>query len=243
MKSSLFFFLIKRKNIILKNLEEEERSFDESSKGQQLTFLALPKYLFFSLVYPLSFSIFSFFFSKKKKVSKQFFPLFYDEKKIYRIFVSYCFLRLSYDVKVASLINQRKYEFLEPVTSALHNYLSIDLCRDDFLRNRFSKNASTLRISNLYNIFQLLPGTYNRFFKNSNLDKFATKRRQTYRSKEACKDNRNDTREIENRNFLFGWREVFATSTVLQSLELLRVLSFFAWCRSGCGVKRAVQLE
>lgn len=136
------------------------RKKDESSKGQQLTFLALPKYLFFSLVYPL-FSIFSFFFFfSKKKFRNRFFLSFTMKKKIYRIFVSYCFLRLSYDVKVASLINQRKYEFLEPVTSALHNYLSIDLCRDDgFLRNRFPKNASTLRISNLYGIM------YSNFFQ------------------------------------------------------------------------------
>lgn len=155
-----FFFEIKG-NIIFKNLKEEERKitrrvFERSAADLPCT----PQVLFFSfffsfLVYPL-FLIFSFLFEKSLETVF----LFLRWRKIIE-FSFVIVLRLSYDVKVASLINQRKYEFLEPVTSTLHNYL-LSTTTISF-EIAFRKTSPSFQRANLYGIIHFEHTTV--FFK------------------------------------------------------------------------------
>lgn len=110
-------------------------------------------------------------------------------------------LRLSYDVKVASLINQRKYEFFRTGYVNVTQLFTID----DFLRNwkMFRSFQFNDDISNFIRISFF-------FFRNSNLNKFAVPKQ---RWDESCVKIGNMTFERwKNRNLLFGERSV-ATST------------------------------
>lgn len=156
---SLLFFWNKRRHYTQEF--EGRRKKDHSTSRRKVSSwpsLHSPStfFFFFSfLVYPL-FLIFSFLFEKSLETVF----LFLRWRKIIE-FSFVIVLRLSYDVKVASLINQRKYEFLEPVTSTLHNYL-LSTTTISF-EIAFRKTSPSFQRANLYGIIHFEHTTV--FFK------------------------------------------------------------------------------
>ena len=122
-------------------------------------------------------------------------------------------LRLSYDVKVASLINQRKYEFFRTGYVNVTQLFTID----DFLRNwkMFRSFQFNDDISNFIRIS---------FFFFSKFQSEQVCRPQTTMGWELRKNRKHDIREMEKQKSSV-WREKCCDLDEFCNLELLHAFS------------------